>query len=49
MWLTKKITNVLESKLYIKIIIYISLWKESLNSNGHQFHEYQQNDVTALY
>ena len=24
-------------------VILISLWKESLNSDSHQFHQYQQN------
>ena len=24
------------------------LWKESLNSYGHQFHQYQQNEQSAL-
>jgi hypothetical protein len=29
----------------VNIIIYLSiiLWKESLNNDGHQFHQYQQN------
>jgi hypothetical protein len=25
------------------------LWKESLNSVGHQFHQYQQNEQSPTY
>ena len=25
-----------------------TLWKESLNSDGHQFHQYQQNEQAPL-
>ena len=28
--------------------IYYQLWKDSLNSDGHQFHQYQQNNHFAL-
>jgi hypothetical protein len=37
-----------------KVIIIIdqadlsSLWKESLNGNGHQFHQYQQSEQSPL-
>jgi hypothetical protein len=27
---------------------FLVLWKESLKSDGHQFHQYQQNEQTAL-
>ena len=27
----------------------IALWRESLNSDGHQFHLYQQNEQSPTY
>jgi len=27
---------------------FLLLWKESLNSDGHQFHQYQQNEQSLL-
>jgi hypothetical protein len=36
----------LKSHVMLKIIWL--LWKESLNSDDHQFHEYQQNQANVL-
>ena len=32
----------------INIMVNKVLWKESLNSDGHQFHQYQQNEQSPL-
>ena len=36
-------------KNYLKsVIVSVRLWKESLNSDGHQCHQYQQNGQSSL-
>jgi hypothetical protein len=34
--------------LYLHIGLWIRLWKESLNSDGHQFHQYQQKEQSSF-
>ena len=34
--------------MYYYYYYYSSLWKESLNSDGHQFNQYQQNKQSPL-
>ena len=35
-------------KFFSGYVYYMLIWKESLNSDGHQFHKYQQNEQSLL-
>jgi hypothetical protein len=40
--------DLLCSKKYLKYIKLVILWKQSLNSEGQQFYQYQQNEQSPL-
>jgi hypothetical protein len=43
-----RMKNISSNNFSMNLKIYETLWKESLNSDGHQFHLYQQNVQSSL-